>query len=158
MSGIPQALTESAKIDGAGDFTIFIKIILPLVKPALATIGMFIALGYWNSKTIEEIDIPDSVSFVCSIDDQTTWKDYDGYAIDLKKGDKVYIKAKTINDNLVVDGDKFAFFKMTGGKVAASGNINTLLDPRPNAKISLNGKNYCYSYLFGRRTYDENWN
>lgn len=48
MSGIPQALTESAKIDGAGDFTIFIKIILPLVKPALATIGMFIALGYWN--------------------------------------------------------------------------------------------------------------
>ena len=48
MGGIPQALTESAKIDGAGDFTIFIKVILPLVKPALATIGMFIALGYWN--------------------------------------------------------------------------------------------------------------
>ncbi|MDU2122160.1 MAG: carbohydrate ABC transporter permease [Clostridium celatum] len=48
MSGIPQALTESAKIDGAGDFTIFIKVILPLVKPALATIGIFIALGYWN--------------------------------------------------------------------------------------------------------------
>ena len=49
MSGIPQALTESAKIDGAGDFTIFMKVILPLVKPALATIGMFIALGYWNN-------------------------------------------------------------------------------------------------------------
>lgn len=48
MSGIPQVLTESAKIDGAGDFTIFMKVILPLVKPALATIGMFIALGYWN--------------------------------------------------------------------------------------------------------------
>ena len=48
MSGIPQALTESAKIDGAGDFTLFMKVILPLVKPALATIGMFIALGYWN--------------------------------------------------------------------------------------------------------------
>ena len=48
MSGIPQALTESAKIDGAGDFAIFIKVILPLVKPALATVGMFIALGYWN--------------------------------------------------------------------------------------------------------------
>ena len=48
MSGIPQALTESAKIYGAGDFTIFMKVILPLVKPALATIGMFIALGYWN--------------------------------------------------------------------------------------------------------------
>lgn len=48
MGGIPQALTESAKIDGAGDFTIFLKVILPLAKPALATIGMFIALGYWN--------------------------------------------------------------------------------------------------------------
>ena len=48
IGGIPQALTESAKIDGAGDFTIFIKIILPLIKPALATVGLFIALGYWN--------------------------------------------------------------------------------------------------------------
>ena len=48
MGGIPQALSESAKIDGAGDFTIFVKIILPLAKPALATIGMMIALGYWN--------------------------------------------------------------------------------------------------------------
>ena len=48
MGGIPQALTESAKIDGAGDFTKFVKIILPLAKPALATIGMMIALGYWN--------------------------------------------------------------------------------------------------------------
>jgi len=48
ISGIPQALTESAKIDGAGDFYIFIKIIIPLLKPALATVGLFIALGYWN--------------------------------------------------------------------------------------------------------------
>jgi putative aldouronate transport system permease protein len=48
MSGIPDAITESAKIDGAGDFRIFAKLILPLAKPALATIGLFIALGYWN--------------------------------------------------------------------------------------------------------------
>lgn len=48
IGGIPQALTESAKIDGAGDFTIFVKIILPLIKPALATVGLLIALGYWN--------------------------------------------------------------------------------------------------------------
>lgn len=48
IAGIPQALTESAKIDGAGDFQIFIKVILPLIKPALATVGLFIALGYWN--------------------------------------------------------------------------------------------------------------
>jgi len=48
MSSIPDSLGESAKIDGAGDFTIFIRIILPLSKPALATIGLFIALEYWN--------------------------------------------------------------------------------------------------------------
>ncbi|WP_426448435.1 carbohydrate ABC transporter permease [Paenibacillus sp. S-38] len=45
---IPHAITESAKIDGAGDFTIFTRLILPMSTPALATIGLFIALGYWN--------------------------------------------------------------------------------------------------------------
>ncbi|WP_409348544.1 carbohydrate ABC transporter permease [Paenibacillus phyllosphaerae] len=48
MNSIPEAITESAKIDGAGDFRIFIQLILPLAKPALATIGLFIALAYWN--------------------------------------------------------------------------------------------------------------
>lgn len=45
---IPDSLPESAKIDGAGDFAIFIRIILPLSKPALASIGLFTALIYWN--------------------------------------------------------------------------------------------------------------
>jgi putative aldouronate transport system permease protein len=45
---IPDALIESAKIDGAGEFTIFIRIILPLLPSGLATIGLFLALGYWN--------------------------------------------------------------------------------------------------------------
>ncbi|GGD85728.1 carbohydrate ABC transporter permease [Paenibacillus nasutitermitis] len=48
VRSIPHAITESAKIDGAGDFTIFLKLILPMTTPALATIGLFIALGYWN--------------------------------------------------------------------------------------------------------------
>lgn len=39
---------ESARIDGASDFTTYSRIVLPLSTPALATIGMFIALGYWN--------------------------------------------------------------------------------------------------------------
>ena len=46
---IPDSITESAKIDGAGDFVIFIRLILPLMGPALASIGLFIALGYWNN-------------------------------------------------------------------------------------------------------------
>ena len=48
MKSIPDAITESAKIDGAGDFTIYWKLILPLSTPGLATIGLFMALGYWN--------------------------------------------------------------------------------------------------------------
>ena len=45
---IPHELTESGKIDGAGDFKIFTSIILPMLKPGLATVGLFLALGYWN--------------------------------------------------------------------------------------------------------------
>lgn len=48
MGGIPEAIIESAKIDGSGDFQIYTRFILPLSKPALATIGLFIALAYWN--------------------------------------------------------------------------------------------------------------
>jgi len=48
MSSIPESLGESAKIDGANDFLIYIRIILPISKPALATIGLFLALEYWN--------------------------------------------------------------------------------------------------------------
>ena len=48
MSGIPAAITESAKIDGANDFVIFFKLILPLSKPLVATLGLFAALAYWN--------------------------------------------------------------------------------------------------------------
>ncbi|WP_438433092.1 carbohydrate ABC transporter permease [Gorillibacterium sp. sgz500922] len=48
MNGIPEAITESAKIDGAGDFRIYRQLILPLAKPALATIGLLLALAYWN--------------------------------------------------------------------------------------------------------------
>ena len=48
MSGIPAAITESAKIDGANDIVIFIKLILPLSKPLIATLSLFSALAYWN--------------------------------------------------------------------------------------------------------------
>lgn len=45
---IPASLSESARIDGANDIFILFKIILPLSLPAMATIGLFYALGYWN--------------------------------------------------------------------------------------------------------------
>ena len=46
--GIPDSLIEAAKIDGCGEFRILFQIVVPLIKPALATVGLFIALAYWN--------------------------------------------------------------------------------------------------------------
>lgn len=48
VKSIPHDLVESARIDGAGDFKIYYKVVMPLAKPAVATIGLFLALGYWN--------------------------------------------------------------------------------------------------------------
>lgn len=48
VKAIPHEITESGKIDGAGDMKIFTALILPMLKPALATIGLFLALSYWN--------------------------------------------------------------------------------------------------------------
>jgi len=47
-SSVPEAVTESAKIDGAGHVTIFVRIVLPIIGPGLATVGLFLALGQWN--------------------------------------------------------------------------------------------------------------
>lgn len=49
FQGIPQELVDSARIDGAGDMTILLKIILPLSKAVLAVIALFYAVTYWNS-------------------------------------------------------------------------------------------------------------
>ncbi|MEA4890134.1 MAG: carbohydrate ABC transporter permease [Clostridiaceae bacterium] len=46
---MPQSLEESAKLDGAGYFMIFRKVIFPLSKPIIATIAVFAAVGQWNS-------------------------------------------------------------------------------------------------------------
>lgn len=48
LQGIPEELEESARIDGYGDFMIFVKIILPLSGPVLATISLFIGVAHWN--------------------------------------------------------------------------------------------------------------
>lgn len=49
ISSIPESLVESARLDGAGDFKIFLRIVFPLCKPALAVIGMFVAIWQWNN-------------------------------------------------------------------------------------------------------------
>ena len=49
IEGLPAALEEAARIDGAGFFTLFFRIILPLSKPILATVALYQAVGQWNS-------------------------------------------------------------------------------------------------------------
>lgn len=48
MLGIPDELVEAARIDGAGELTIFLRLILPLARPALATIAILTFMGSWN--------------------------------------------------------------------------------------------------------------
>lgn len=47
-TSIPDAVVESAKIDGASEMKLFLKIILPMSLPGIATIGLFLTLAYWN--------------------------------------------------------------------------------------------------------------
>lgn len=49
IDGLPLALQEAAKIDGANDFQIWYKVVLPLCAPVIATIALYYAVGQWNS-------------------------------------------------------------------------------------------------------------
>lgn len=48
ITALPESLIDAAKIDGCGEFRILFQVVMPLIKPALATVGLFIALAYWN--------------------------------------------------------------------------------------------------------------
>lgn len=48
VSGVPIEIIEAAKIDGSSEIGAFIRIVVPISKPTFATIGLFLALGYWN--------------------------------------------------------------------------------------------------------------
>ncbi len=59
-STIPDSIIESAKIDGANQLRIFGTIVLPISKPVLATIGLFLTFGYWNDWFQSSLYITDS--------------------------------------------------------------------------------------------------
>lgn len=48
LNNVPQALVEAAQIDGASEFTVVGRVVFPLSKPIITTIGLFIGLAYWN--------------------------------------------------------------------------------------------------------------
>lgn len=60
FEGIPQGLFEAARIDGCSPMGIFFKIVLPLSKAALASIGLMFAVGVWNDYTTVKIYITDN--------------------------------------------------------------------------------------------------
>lgn len=51
QNNVPLSLLEAARIDGAGEFKIFRKVVLPLAKPIIATVGLLIGVAYWNDWT-----------------------------------------------------------------------------------------------------------
>lgn len=63
MKSIPYEIIESGKVDGAGDFRIFWQLTLPMMKPALATVGLFLALGYWNEWYLSSLYLGSTVEF-----------------------------------------------------------------------------------------------
>lgn len=49
IKSLPDSMIEAAKVDGGGDFRIFMQVIFPLTKPVLAVVGLFVAVGSWNT-------------------------------------------------------------------------------------------------------------
>ncbi len=67
FQGIPAELEEAARMDGSNDFLTFIRIILPLSKPVLASVGLFYAVSHWNSYFNAMLYISDSKKEVIQI-------------------------------------------------------------------------------------------
>ncbi|WP_244244650.1 carbohydrate ABC transporter permease [Marinilactibacillus kalidii] len=67
FQGLPMSLEESAKMDGASDFLIFRKIMLPLAMPSVATISLFYAVAYWNTYMNAILYINDSAKWPIQI-------------------------------------------------------------------------------------------
>lgn len=63
MQSLPESLHESAVLDGANEFTILGKIVIPLMKPGIATVAMFILLMYWNDVFTAKLFISDTLLY-----------------------------------------------------------------------------------------------
>ena len=68
MVGLPRDIIESAKVDGATDFQVFTKIVLPLSFPALASFAIFQFLWVWNDLLVAKVFLPsNSESWVMTV-------------------------------------------------------------------------------------------
>lgn len=60
QTSVPFDLIEAASIDGSGEYNTLIKVILPIVKPGIATVALLTALGYWNEWFLSLLYITDN--------------------------------------------------------------------------------------------------
>jgi putative aldouronate transport system permease protein len=67
FQSLPEEIEESCLIDGAGRFRIFMQIVLPLSKPILATVALWLVVGHWNSWFDVLIYISDDAKFTLQI-------------------------------------------------------------------------------------------
>ncbi|MEE0809627.1 carbohydrate ABC transporter permease [Blautia sp.] len=63
MQQLPEEIFESGRIDGANDLQLFAKIVVPLSKPALATIGLYYAVDHWNAYFYPMLYLKDKVNY-----------------------------------------------------------------------------------------------
>ncbi|MGN1099594.1 MAG: carbohydrate ABC transporter permease, partial [Christensenellales bacterium] len=63
MQNTPKEIYESARIDGAGEYTILLKMVMPLVKSGIATVTLFFVLGYWGDVVTPRLYIDDRNMF-----------------------------------------------------------------------------------------------
>lgn len=63
LNSISHSFVEAARIDGASEFRIYTQIVMPLAKPAIATIALFVGLGFWNDWFRASLLIDDSSLF-----------------------------------------------------------------------------------------------
>ncbi|MDR1000574.1 MAG: carbohydrate ABC transporter permease [Clostridiales bacterium] len=62
-NNVPDSLVDSCRIDGAGEFTIYLRLVLPLIPSGLATIGLFLGLMYWNDWYLSSMFITTPAKF-----------------------------------------------------------------------------------------------
>lgn len=67
MSGIPKDFDEAARMDGAGPFKVFLRIIMPMCKPVLTAVAIFTFMGVWNDFNGPLIYLYDSKKFTLSL-------------------------------------------------------------------------------------------
>jgi len=66
-ANIPYEIVEAARIDGANDMRIYTRIMVPLSKPVMTTVGLFAAIGYWNNWTNGMYYINDTKLFTIQV-------------------------------------------------------------------------------------------